>query len=377
MKNFKIFFLLSLIVLFNSCSSPSIREINIGYIGPLSTRATDLGVAPSKAMLLAVEKYNANKLPSEPTVNLFIEDDQWEKDNAIPLYDKLRKEHKIDVLFISNSDGTVALEEKVQEDNVIVVNPLNNDELLSGLNRNVFKIAKSTEEANGVIGVRLVELGVKKVMIFHFPNDFMTRGANAVKKILDEANISNKLYKAEKENTNFVEELKKCKSEGCDAYVMFGYKNFGYAMKQARELGIKAPFFGSTVLLDPAFYDNSEGAIIGTECTFFTPPDGNYYLANQFLEDYFEKYNERPFSIWPPLQAYDAMNMVLSQVKTVNETKEDESDFGDWLRKKLYRIDYFQGVCGNLSIKEDGASQGIYFSLYRYEAKGKLVKVKR
>ncbi len=372
------FIMLFFIISFFSCESNKIEEINIGYIGPLSVRATDLGIAPSNAMILAVEQYNANRTENEPKVNLYIEDDKWDKENAIPSYKKLREEHNIEILFISNTDGTVAVQNEILKDKVILVNPLNNDKLLSSLNNNTFKIAKSTEEANGLIGIRLIELGHKKVALFNYPNDFMTRGANEVKRILDEKNIKIEIITIEKENVNFTDQLKVLQKNNYDAYVFFGYESLGFAMKQARDLGIKAPFYGSTVLLNPDFYNNSEGAIVNSEFPFFTPADGNYILANEFLIAYETMFSKKPASVWPPMQAYDAMNLVLSQLRTINESKKDNESFDDWLRTKLYRVNHYQGVCGNIAIKENGASKGIYFSLYQYNSKeNPLIKIKR
>ncbi|TVZ28451.1 ABC-type branched-subunit amino acid transport system substrate-binding protein [Gillisia sp. Hel_I_86] len=376
-KKAPVLLLLSFIAIFTSCNKTEINEINIGYIGPLSARATDLGIAPSKAMKLAVEKYNTSKTASQPKINLFLEDDKWEKTMALPAYEKLRKEHNIDIVFISNTDGTTEIQEKIMEDGVIAINPLNNDKLLSSLNKNTFKIAKSTEETHKTLGVRIIELGLKKVLILHFPNEFMTIGGNAMKDILTTNSVENKLIKVDKNQTDFTEILKNAKVDGTQAYVFLGYRDFGFAMKQARNLGIEAPFFGSTTLLDPVFFSNSEGAIIGTECTFFTPLDGNYILANEFLKNYKNKFGEEPFSIWAPMQAYDAMNIVINEVKTINDDKIENESLEDWLRNRLFKVRYYQGVCGNISITEDGSSRGIYFSLYKVESDGKLKKIKR
>ncbi|WP_341226986.1 ABC transporter substrate-binding protein [uncultured Arcticibacterium sp.] len=359
------------------CKTPKVEEINIGAILPLSGRATDLGIGPSKALQLAVEQYNDIRASDEPLVNLYIEDDQWEKEKALPAYRKLKAEHDIDVLFISNTDGTVAVQEQILEDNVLVVNSLNNDATLSKLNKNTFKIAKSTEEANLVVGVRIIELGLKNVAILHYPNDFMTTASRAVSELLSDRDVKNKVITVEAEQTDFKEILRNLKSEEVDAYVFFGYKEFGYAMKEARDMGITAPFYGSTTLLDPEFFDNSNGAIISTECPFFMEADGNYVLAHQFMKDFEAKYDKEPFSVWPPMQAYDAMNLVLNEIKKVNTENDNKELFVDWLRRRLYGVRYYQGICGNLSITEDGSSRGIYFSLYRMKEKGRLLKVKR
>ncbi len=358
------------------CNEPVVKEVNIGYIGPLTQRATDLGIGQSNALKLAVDQYNASRSDDEPLVNLFIEDDQWEKDKALPAYNKLRKEHDIDIVYVSNTDGTIALQDAILKDQVILINPLNSDALLSSLNKNTFKIAKSTEEANGLIAIRIIELGLKKVLIMHYPNDFMSRATAACEKLLNQVNVENKVIVVDKNDTDFEDELETAMKSGFDAYVFFGYKEFGFAMKQARDMGIKAPFFGSTVLLDPEYFTNSEGTIIGTECSFFTPVDGNYILATEFLDSFKNKYGHPPVSVWPAMQAYDAMNMVLEEIK-MKDIKYNSEPFDDWLRKRLLNISYYQGICGNISISEDGASKGIYFSLYQYASEGKLLKVRR
>lgn len=372
-----IILVLSIIAISISCNNKEISEINIGYIGPLTTRAVDLGIGPSKAMTLAIEKYNSTKTESQPKINLFIEDDRWDKDAALPAYEKLRKEHNIDIVFISNTDGTVAIQDRIMEDGVIAVNPLNNDVLLSSLNKNTFKIAKSTEETNRLVGVRIIELGLKKVLILHYPNHFMRIAAKSIQEILSEKNVESEVIPVAKEQTDFTEVLKNAQAESTDAYVFLGYKDFGFAMKQARDLGIESHFFGSTTLLDPEFYANSEGEIVGTECTFFTPLDGNYVLATEFLNDFKIRFGEEPFSIWPPMQAFDAMNIITNELKMVNEDKKKSETLEDWLRNRLFQVRYYQGVCGNISITEDGSSRGIYFSLYKVEQEGELLKIKR
>ncbi|WP_347374474.1 ABC transporter substrate-binding protein [Aequorivita sp. Q41] len=372
-KSLPLIFITSIVIFFSffGCETKKVAEVNIGYIGPLTVRATDLGIAPSNAMQLAVEEYNSNRLNSEPKVNLYIEDDKWDKNNAIPAYNKLRKEHDISILFISNTDGTVSVQDNVLEDKVILVNPLNNGNVFNLLNKNVFNIAKSTEETNGLVAVRIIELGLKKVAVLQFPNDYMTSATQEVKRLLDIAKIEINIIPVKAGQTSFTDQLTLLKDENYDAYVFFGYKEFGFAMKEARAMGITAPFFGSTVLLDPEFYSNSEGAIIGTEFPFFTQADGNYTRAAEFLTNYENRFAEKPSSVWPPMQAYDAMNIVLSKLRTINETKDENTAFDDWLREALYEVNYYQGICGNIAISKKGASKGIYFSLYKFGSKEK------
>ncbi|MBJ7881827.1 ABC transporter substrate-binding protein [Gelidibacter salicanalis] len=370
--------LIGFLIFFSGCESGKVQELNIGYIGPLSVRATDLGIDPSNAMLLAVEEYNSNRLQDEPKVNLYIEDDKWDEANAIPAYKKLRQEHDISIVFISNTDGTVLVQDEILKDHVILINPLNNGELFRSLNKNSFNIAKSTEQTNGLVANRIIELGLKKVALFQFPNDYMTNATREVKRLLDLSEVELNIIPVKANQTTFIDHLKQLKEDDYDAYVFFGYKEFGFGMKEARDMGITAPFFASTVLLDPEFYLNSEGTVIGSEFPFFTPTDGNFTLAEEFLTKYEKRFDHSPSSVWPPMQAYDAMNLILSKVKAINNSKDKHTDFDDWLREALLEVNYYQGVCGNIAISRSGASKGIYFSLYKYGSKeNPIEKIKR
>ena len=173
-----------LFLLLTACQPKAPRDINIGFIGPLTGNAIDFGVGPAQAMTQAVEEYNEQRQPDQPQVNFFIEDDQWTGENAIPLYDNLRKEHGVELLLISHTDGTIALQEKVLADRVILINSLNNDALLSSMNENTFMIGKKTEEAAQTVAARVIELGLKKVAGLYVTNRFMEISAETFREHL-------------------------------------------------------------------------------------------------------------------------------------------------------------------------------------------------
>lgn len=358
-----------LALVFNACNC-SVTELNIGYIGPLSERAVDLGIGPNNAMLLAVEEFNS--VNDKIKVNYSFRDDKWEANNTLKAYNSLKSELNLNLLVVSNTDGVIAVNEECLKDNVTVINPLNSDSLLSALPNHVFKIAKKTEEAHEIIGVRMVDLKYKKVAIFHYPNDFMSRATNTVSHLLDKYQVQSLVFSTDKNQTDYTEELLKCQAEKVDAIAFFGYKEYGFAMHQAREMNLNVPFYGSTVLFDPVYYDNSKGALKGTVFTYFTPKDGNYVKAIKFLKSYHDRFGEEPPSIWPAMQAYDAMNIYLRAAKKVLETNASHNDINKLIRQELASLEYYQGVCGNLKMGENNAIQGIYFSLYEYLEKGKV-----
>lgn len=365
-----------LLLFFSACSPKPPEEINIGFIGPLTGNAVDLGEEPSKAIAFAIEEYNQRRTDTQPKVNLFIEDGHWNGENAIPLYEKLRTQHGIEILLLSHTDGTIALQEKALEDKVILINSLNNDALLSSMNENTFMIGKKTEEAAQVVAGRILELGLKKVGGFYVTNNFMTISADAFSQHLTANNVAVELLPVDIEKEDYTQELQNFSDKKVDSFVFFGYKNLGFAMKQARDLKIDAPFFASTTTLGKGYYENSEGALKGTEFSYFTVNDGNYVVATEFVKRYSKRYGAPPFSVWPTLQAYDAISIVLGIIGTP-ETNTSNLTLDERLKKELLKTNYYQGVCGNLAILEDGSSRGIYFSLYLVKGNGVVEKVKR
>lgn len=359
-----------------ACSNNKIKEVNIAYIGPLSETAIDLGVPARDAIELSISNYNAQRTDDQPKVIFHCADDNWEGYKAAHLYDSLNAIYDLDIVFISNTEGTIALQERIAKNEDILINPLNSDSLLSSMNANTFTIAKKTEEANQIIGFRMIELGLKKCAVLYYPNDFMQRAANSVSDIMDHTSYDCTLIKTNKGDTNFRDLLLELKKKNYDGIAFFGYSNFGHAMRQAREIGMDVPFFGSTVLLDTNYYLNAQESIIGTECTYFNLADGNYPLGKEFMSQYYAAYNTQPISIWPALQAWDASNIVLSFIKKVNEEKKI-TNLTSYIKTSFSELEFYQGVCGNISMDENGAAKGIYFSLYKYAEPNKLSKVKR
>ncbi|MDQ8201020.1 ABC transporter substrate-binding protein [Pelagicoccus enzymogenes] len=366
---------LAIAALLVSCGPKQEESVSVGFIGPLTGNAVDLGLAPSKAIALAIREYNETRGEGDPLVTFAFEDDGWDGANAVPLYEKLRREHDIDILMMSHTDGTMALQDRVREDGVLLVNSLNNDQLLSTMNENTFVIGKKTEEAAQIVAARVLELGKRKVKGFHVTNSFMTISATAFSEHLRQHEVEVEIVPVDISKVDFKEELQRFQAEGCDAIAFFGYKNFGFAMKQARELGLEAPFFASTTTLGDGYFENSEGALVGTEFSFFTANDGNYVLARRFLDRYRLEYGEKPLSVWPPMQAYDAANILLNVLR--NGKRESGEPMVEWLKRSLHEVNYYQGVCGNVAIMKDGTSRGIYFSLYEVKGPGQVEKVKR
>ncbi|MDB4297330.1 ABC transporter substrate-binding protein [Flavobacteriaceae bacterium] len=381
MKIFKILFLLIILIFTASCDfKEDYDEINIGCILPLKNYTVILGTETKNTLTLAVEQYNANRNKSEPKINLFFENGNWGKDESLYIkkYKKLKVEHDIDVLFISNYVGTLALNRETEKDEVIIINPYLNDDDYTTLNRDIFKLGVTIEDSNNVISERILERKLKNIKIICRDNIYNRNSALAIKNFLDEELVLSHIEMIDENKLNIPATIDDFENSNNEAMVLLGGMEMYKLLNECRKKGIKEPFFLGNNLPHERAKDTTAFVNLGdVEFTFFTSFDGNYILANKFFIDYKKRFGKDATFTWVNMQAYDAMNLTINSLKDVNKAKVDEGELNNWMRKNLFSTRYYQGICGNLSISERGAVKGIHFSVYTINPKGKIIKVRR
>lgn len=349
---------------------PGKGKVVIGWIGPLTGPASFLGVDNLKAVEIAIEEYALERRGNEPKIELVVKDDQYKAELSLDAYRKLVSEENIDILILCTYTGMFLVADEALKDGVIVVDPIDNDANLARLNKNIFMIAKQTKALARVIANALVDGSKKVASIIYFDgDDFMPTLAHIVRDIFEKEGGRIAVFqKYPTGTTDFRSWLSEAKKKNIDASVFFGYVEIGFAMKQARELGIKAPFY--TANATPKLQANSEGAAEGTMFAHFTHLDGNVALAKAFLDKYRARHKRPPAVSWTALQGYDAANLIINALR---KAAVEDGDFVDTLRARIFQIHGSKGVSGDLSIKADGTSRGIEPSLYVL-AGGKAVK---
>ena len=90
------------------------------------------------------------------------------------------------------------------------------------------------------------------------------------------------------------------------------------------------------------------------------------------LSEYKNRFGETPVSVWPVLQAYDAMNMVLESLETIDFNSNNREKSFSEINQKLKNIEYYKGCTGNLRMGKGQAVKGIYFSMYEYVSENKM-----
>ncbi len=355
-------------------TQPKINEITIGWIGPLTGPARSLGIDNFNAVNLGLWQYDLKKNKEDPKIHFVYANDEYNPQKTVKEYKKMVMAYNPQIIFVSSYSGLKKIADYALNDNVIIINPIDNDLNLANINKNIFLIGKETESLTVIDAESILAQGLQKTAVFYYSDDdFMPYSAYSLKKILQNAGKKVYLYKYSRGTKDFYKFLEEAKANHVDSYAFFGYFEIGYAMEQARKLGITAPFFSLNLITDPTFQETSGGAVNGTYFAHFTSLDGNREIAAQFLKDYQEKYQETPLVEWTAMQAYDAINIVIDAIL---QAKKFNGDLTDNLRKALFNVRDFEGTSGNISIGQNGASSGIYPAMYILK-NGKSIKMEK
>lgn len=342
-----------------------LKSVTVGWLGPLKGPASALGVENLKAIKMALEEYEANKGKNDLNIKLVVSDDNYTEDTAVQEYEKMVAEYKPKAIFVTTYSSAIALAGKALHDSIIIINPIDNDQKLSSINHNIFNIAKETEGLVSIDAEAIIDQGKKNsVVIYNADDEFMPRISQILEEILKSNGGQVQLFPYHRGTSDYLPFLEWGQAHKADSYVFFGYQEVGYAMKQARDIGIKAPFYSVNVITDPKLQENSGDATNGTYFAHFTYLDGNLLKAENFINNFIAKYHEPPILEWAAMQAYDAANILFDSIKKAGKLP---GNFTDNLRDELHKVSSYPGVSGNITILPSGASRGIYPSLYLLE----------
>lgn len=340
-------------------------QLTVGWIGTLTGPARILGVDNLNAVKLALFEYERNKAPGDPKISLVTADDEYSDAKTMLEYNKMIKTAKPVAIMVCTYSGLKQVAAKALEDSILLVNPIDNDQKISTLNHNIFLIAKETEGLAGVVANAIIDQNKKNIAVIYYgDDDFMRTLAGISNEILQNNGNKVRMFEYKRGTSDFNSLLEKAKADNSDGYVFYGYQEIGYAMKQARDMGVRAQFYSVNVITDPVLQQNSQGAVNGTYFAHFTSLDGNRVKTDEFLNNYFKAFHMKPALEWTAMQGYDAATILFSAIRTAGS---QEGNFIDNLRKQLLETSNFEGISGNISILPSGASRGIYPRLYILE----------
>lgn len=341
------------------------NTLSIGWIGPKSGPGSIIGVDSYRAVQMAIEEFRLGH--PEINVEFFSEDDQYQSRNSIVKYESLVKEHGLNLLILATYSASEKISQLAVKDNVTVINPIDNDQKLSTSCKNVFFIAKRSENVVDLIVKQLKNKGFKKTLILYYnDDDFMpTLGAHAHEQ-LRQFGVISKMVAYSRKTINFRPVIIEAKNFEADSFILLGYEEIGAAIKQARARGFKnGAFF--TANLGVSVLSAADAKADKVYFADFRKQDSPSKNINLFLDKYYKLFRRKPDLLWTALQSYDATNMALSAIE--GDLPISATELSKRFKAHLLRIRNYPGLSGTISILPDRTSEGIFWSLYQWSNK--------
>ena len=339
--------LCSLFTVFTGCAKKE-DTIKIGVAGPMTGDQAKMGNDLKNGVELAVSEWNEKGGILGKKIELFVEDDQHDPKLAVAVANKLSNSNVAGVIGHWNSSASIPASEVYRDRGSIpMITPAStNPQLTDRGFENVFRVC-GRDDQQGKIAAEFVanKLKIKKVAIVHDKTTYGQGLADEFKKALGDAAevvYYGVVIQGDKDFRAVLTSIKNKKPE----LIYFGgiYPEAGLLVKQAKELGIKAPFMSGDGTIDKEFIkiagrDSADGTYLT-----FSPDPSNIPTAKTFLDKYHAKYGEHgPYSIY----AYDAANLLLTGMSKAGTAE------GKRLSEILHSLAY-EGALGTIQFDQNG-----------------------
>ena len=353
----------SVILLSNRAFSDE-SPITIGWIGPLSGNAAVLGVDTVPAIELVFQQVNAKGGISGHAIELLVEDDRYDTAQAQTAYRYLVNQRGVRVVVLLTYGALFSLAEQALKDNVLLLDPLDCDENIAELPKNVLCVSKMSED----LGRSTAEHAVS---IDAFPAGVIYFGGDPFMGVVAKASESYFLSKSKRwafsasytrETKDFRSLLLRAKQANLKSLFLFGYDEMGLAMRQAREIGVKAQFYALATTANPEFQKLAGDALKDTIIPFWQAPRNARF--QEFLKAFLAKVGRNPHFEISTVTAFDIAKLLVAGLQA--GALQDGEIAVDALRDYLYSVKDYKGVSGPITIDADGVTRSFSVHLRQY-----------
>jgi branched-chain amino acid transport system substrate-binding protein len=321
----------------------------IGFLVPLSGSQASFGIDASAGAKLAVEEVNlAGGVLGHPIV-LIVKDTESRIENVGPLVGELiEKDQVAAVIGEIATDRTLVAAPIAQERGIPMITPGATSEKVTAAGEYIFRVCYTDAYQAGVMAKFARSLDVENAAILcDASNPYGSSLRDAFKEALLKGGgsiVAEESYHGG--DADFSTQLNAIKLKNPDAIFLPGYYNdAALIIKQARQLGIEAPFLG------PDGWDSNEFLKIGgvaTNNSYFVCHFSSEHLsekAKAFNEAYQARFQAAP----PPLAAltYDSVWLIAEALKRAGQAEPVA------LRDALAGTKDFPGVTGTITLDQD------------------------
>lgn len=348
-----IYFSLAAVVVWiglSGCDGRPADMIHIAVVGPMTGDQSKQGTDLKNGVELAVAEWNAKGGLLGKKVELLVGDDQHDPKQAVSIANKFANSGVVGVVGHWNSSASIPASEVYHRANIPMITPAStNPQVTDRGYANVFRVCGRDDQQGRVAAEFVVtQLKVKRVAVLHDKTTYGQGLADEFKKSLAaiggdrvEVVYYSGITQGDKD---FRGVLTTVASKKPDVYFFGGiYPEGGLLVKQAKEVGLKAPMVSGDGVIDPVFVQIAGAAADGTYLTF-SPDTTKLPAAQEVLKNYRARYGEPgPYSFY----AYDAAQILLRALQSAGTT----DGFG--VSQALHTMSY-DGITGRIQFDSKG-----------------------
>ena len=338
--------ILSLAFLGVSCSKKDASEIKLGIISPLTGPAASFGVSQKNGSDLAIEELNSKGGVNGKKLVAIYEDSQVDPNKALAAFKKLTEVDKVSFVIEQGSTSEIlALAPVAEKAKIILIASVASGAKITDAGDFTFRISPSDTVQGPIASDFATRKGFKKAAIIFVNNDWGSGLKEGFEKRFQENGgevlLSESMDPATKD---FRTSLTKIKSAKPDIiYIPVHPDQAGVLLQQAKELGVKAQFFGTDSFSEKSILSVAGNAAEGV--VFTIPAKTAGPIFDEFSKKYKAKFNTDANYI--AAAAYDSV-MVIS--KASSEGKYDPEK----TKSNLYQIKGYNGASGDITFDKNG-----------------------
>lgn len=328
------------------------NKTTMAVLVPLTGGSADQGEWIKRGFDLALNELNQRS--DKPKLSLVFEDTKGDPKTAVSIYNQLKSQFNISVIFTWGSGVGIALTPIVNKDKVIQVGIATASDGYSTLDDYTFRVFPSAnQEGIFMASAILNQLHTSSVMTLNVNNDYGNSSVAAFRTSFEKlggAIIDAETYDVS--TTDFHTLLAKVKALSPGVVYISAYPNDGaLLLRQAKDLGLKTQFIASTAILGGKNFfnvagDSSEGLIVSNSAQVLSASSSS--AVRHFAEGYNNAYKEEvgPQQLYSA-RPYDALNIISQAIDVCGYAT-------DCIQKFLFNINNYDGASGRITFDRNG-----------------------
>ncbi|MBP2628381.1 MAG: hypothetical protein H6Q68_3092 [Firmicutes bacterium] len=342
--------------LLSGCGGSASKDIKIGVVYELTGNTASFGTAAANGAKLAFKEINASGGVLGKQIQIAVADNKGEPSESSNAMTKVISQDKVIAVtgFTTSSNGiagsAVAEANKIPFVAAATTNPkVTLDENTGKVKPYTFRVC-FIDPFQGTVGANFVLNTLKSknaVVMIDNSSDY----SKGLAKFFTEAftkgggKVTSEIAYLQKDQ-DFKTILTSIKASNPDVIYLPGYyEEVGKIIKQARELGITAPFVGGDGWDSPKLAEiGGPDALNNSYFTNHYSVEDNSPKSKAFLDAFKKEYGQVPDAM--AVLGYDAAYALVDAIKRANSTEPEK------IREALANTKEFQGVTGSLTLND-------------------------